>query len=56
MPRPSAVTDVDSATLDSLTVTIASGFDAAFDTLELNTAGFNANFAGGVLTICRSPG
>jgi hypothetical protein len=57
LPGPNAtVTDADSATLDSLTVTIASGFDAAFDTLELNTAGFTANFAGGVLTITRAGG
>ena len=50
------VTDVDSATLESLTVTINSGFDAAFDTLELNTAGFVANFAAGTLTITRAGG
>ena len=50
------VTDVDSATLESLTVTINSGFDAAFDTLELNTAGFTANFAAGTLTITRAGG
>jgi hypothetical protein len=50
------ITDVDSTTLDSLTVTVSSGFDAAFDTLELNTAGFTANFAGGALTITKAGG
>src|SRR6185295_8622459 len=50
------VTDVDSATLDSLTITISSGFDAAFDTLDLNTAGFTASFTGGALTITKAGG
>ena len=50
------VTDVDSPTLDSLTVAITAGFDAAFDTLDVNTAGFTADFAGGVLTITRAGG
>jgi Bacterial Ig domain/Cadherin domain/RTX calcium-binding nonapeptide repeat (4 copies)/Right handed beta helix region len=50
------VADADSPTLDSLTVTITAGFDAAFDTLDLNTAGFTANFAGGALTITRAGG
>jgi hypothetical protein len=54
---PSAtVVDIDSPALDSLTVTITGGFDAAFDTLELNTAGFTTNFAGGALTITRAGG
>ncbi|MEY2565753.1 MAG: trimeric autotransporter adhesin [Actinomycetota bacterium] len=51
-----SVTDVDNATLASLKVTIGTGFDAAFDTLDLNTAGFTTNFTGGVLTITKAGG
>jgi hypothetical protein len=50
------VADVDSATLDSLAVTISSGFDASFDTLQVNTAGFTSDFTGGVLTITKAGG
>ena len=52
------ITDVDSPTLDSLAVTITSGFDATFDDIRLDPAvtGFTSDFTGGVLTLTRAGG
>ena len=52
------ITDVDSNTLDSLVVTITSGFDASFDDVRLDpaVAGFTSDFTGGVLTLTRAGG
>ena len=52
------ITDPDNATLDSLTVTVTSGFDATFDDVRLDPAvtGFSANFTGGSLTLTRAGG
>ncbi|MBO9523325.1 MAG: tandem-95 repeat protein [Nocardioidaceae bacterium] len=53
-----SITDPDSTTLSSVTVTLGAGFDAAFDTLRVNPAvtGFTTSFTSGILTITRAGG